>query len=144
LIINKTLKSPEDTFSFAGEFAGGLEKENRSRQVILMEGPIGAGKTTFVRGFTSFWGLDNLVSSPTFTIMNEYKNDSIRICHFDFYRLSGLPEIEDIGMEDFISQCDYSLIEWPELAVPLLNFEVIRVRIAMGESEQERRVEIKY
>jgi tRNA threonylcarbamoyladenosine biosynthesis protein TsaE len=110
--------------------------------IILLLGEVGAGKTTFVRGFTAKWGLEAQVTSPTFTLMNEYKVDGIKILHYDLYRLSTLKEVEDIGFEDFISSADYVFVEWPELALPLFDFPVVKINIRFGENEEARVLEI--
>ncbi len=132
--------SPEDTLCFAKKLAEGkcegIEVEKGS--VFLLVGEVGAGKTTFVKGFASFWCLEEEVSSPTFTIMNEYKNDNVKILHSDLYRLFNSEEVYELGLEEFIAENDYSFIEWPEKAMPLLNLKPLIVRIEVGEAETER------
>jgi tRNA threonylcarbamoyladenosine biosynthesis protein TsaE len=124
------------------EFAGKLARDVQPGSVILLSGDVGAGKTTFVRGFVSAWDIDSMVTSPTFTLMNEYKNDKIRICHFDFYRLNSLEEILELGIEDYLSACDYSFIEWPDVGEPVLDFPVYRINLKSGSAENERIISI--
>ena len=70
-------------------------------------GDLGAGKTKFTEGFLSFWGLENEISSPTFTIVNEYKNKDINIYHFDVYRLEDVDEFYAIGGEEYFKYVQY-------------------------------------
>jgi len=130
--------SVKETLNFARNFYKLIQKKS----VILLIGKIGTGKTTFVRGFLSNWNLEHLVTSPTFTIMNEYKNNEIKIHHFDLYRLNSEKEIIDIGLEDFINQADFTFIEWPEIAYNYLTFPTIKIKIEMGEKEFIRKFEI--
>lgn len=136
--MKKLFNNIEELYDFVSKFY----KEIPHKSTILLKGEIGAGKTTFVKAFLSNWGLDNLVSSPTFTIMNEYKNDKIRVFHFDFYRLNTIKEIQEIGLEEFISIADYVFIEWPELASPLLNIPCITIEIKIGNTEESREFNI--
>lgn len=137
--IVKITDSSEETLCFAREFA----RQLKSPSVILLSGDLGAGKTTFVRGFVSNWGMEKLVSSPTFTLLNHYTNDYINIYHFDLYRLNHSSELDELGLEDFITKGDYTLIEWPEIASNLLNFPVISVKITFGENLNQRQFEIE-
>ena len=81
--------------------------------VIAMYGDLGAGKTAFVRGMARGMGIDERVSSPTFTIVNEYLGDRTLI-HFDMYRLGSADELFDIGWEDYISRGAVCAVEWSE------------------------------
>ena len=81
--------------------------------VVAMYGDLGAGKTAFVRGMAKGMGLDCRVSSPTFTIVNEYLGDR-ELIHFDMYRLSGADELFDIGWEDYLNRGAVCAVEWSE------------------------------
>jgi tRNA threonylcarbamoyladenosine biosynthesis protein TsaE len=140
LIADFISRNTEETLSYARKLA----HENFPRgSVILLEGGVGTGKTTFVRGFVSEWELENNVTSPTFTLMNEYRNDKIRICHFDFYRLNSLEEIMELGIEDYLSNCDFSFIEWPDIGEKVLDFATYRIILKIGSAENERLISIK-
>jgi tRNA threonylcarbamoyladenosine biosynthesis protein TsaE len=128
-----------ETRKFARELAGELPRGS----IILLSGDLGAGKTEFVRGFVSRWKLDNLVGSPTFTIMNEYASDKVRICHFDLYRLSSPEELVEIGFTDFVSEADFVFIEWPQIAVELLEGNLVKINAFLGSTENERIFDIK-
>lgn len=103
------------------------------RRLFAFYGPMGAGKTTFIRAVCEALGATDVVTSPTFAIINEYNTRSGRpIYHFDFYRIRRLAEVYDIGYEDYFYGSDgICLMEWPELVEPLLPPETVRVTIAV-------------
>ena len=103
------------------------------RRLFAFYGPMGAGKTTFIRAVCEVLGTTDVVTSPTFAIINEYNTRSGRpIYHFDFYRIRRLAEVYDIGYEDYFYGSDgICLMEWPELIEPLLPPETVRVTIAV-------------
>lgn len=108
--------SEEETIEFAKKYASTLEKN----KIILLCGDLGAGKTKFVQGVLRFFDLENEISSPTFTIVNEYVNDNISIYHFDLYRLEDIDEFYAIGGEEYFSK-GICIFEWGELIEPLLK-----------------------
>ncbi len=94
-----------------------------SQKVFCLFGEMGAGKTTFVKAICKALGVVDLVSSPTFSIVNEYATDKGEaVFHFDFYRIRNLEEAYDIGYENYFFSGDYCFIEWPEKIESLLNF----------------------
>ncbi len=131
-------KSPEETMKIASDLASGKIDGICKGNVVLLVGEVGSGKTTFVKGFASYWGLGASVTSPTFTIINEYKNELVIIYHIDLYRLYSVSELEELGLEDFITHGDYSFIEWPDKAKPLLNFKTANIHITIEENEMDR------
>ena len=133
-----TSDSPDQTRNIARELAGRL---NPGR-VILLQGDLGAGKTAFTRGFMSHWDLDDWVSSPTFTIMNEYKNASILVYHFDLYRMEQEEELIELGVDDYLDSGDFILIEWPGLARDWLPDDCVTVDLKLGQSEFQRIITI--
>ena len=102
-------KSEHDTEELGRRFASGLP----SGTVVAMYGDLGAGKTAFVRGMARGMGLDCRVSSPTFTIVNEYLGKR-ELIHFDMYRLSSADELFDIGWEDYVNRGSVCAVEWSE------------------------------
>ena len=96
--------------------------------VVAMYGDLGAGKTAFVRGMARGMGLQVRVSSPTFTIVNEYLGERDLI-HFDMYRLSGADELFDIGWEDYLARGAVCAVEWSENVEDAFFGDEIRVRI---------------
>jgi tRNA threonylcarbamoyladenosine biosynthesis protein TsaE len=94
-----------------------------SQKIFCLFGEMGAGKTTFVKALCKALGVLDLVSSPTFSIVNEYATEKDEaVFHFDFYRIRNLEEAYDIGYENYFFSGDYCFIEWPEKIESLLNF----------------------
>jgi tRNA threonylcarbamoyladenosine biosynthesis protein TsaE len=107
-----------------------LEFANEEK-IFLFEGEMGAGKTTFIKAICEAMGVVDVVSSPTFSIVNEYQgSNSSRIFHFDFYRIDDLREAYDIGYEEYFYSGDICLVEWPEKIRELLPQEYVQVSIA--------------
>ena len=102
-------ESENDTEKIGAEFSSGLN----GGTVVAMYGDLGAGKTAFVRGMARGMGLSCRVSSPTFTIVNEYPG-SPELIHFDMYRLSCADELFDIGWEDYLNRGAICAVEWSE------------------------------
>jgi len=107
-----------------------LQKVSRLN-CICFWGGLGAGKTTFIRALCKYLGVVDVVTSPTFSIINEYHcSDGAIIYHFDFYRLNSLREAEDIGVEDYFSNSEgLCLIEWPAIVEPILPAHLLDVAI---------------
>jgi tRNA threonylcarbamoyladenosine biosynthesis protein TsaE len=107
-----------------------------SARVFAFYGKMGAGKTTFIKAICHFLDAVDIVQSPSFSIINEYKTTTGEsVFHFDFYRIKRIEEVFDIGYEDYFYSGSYCLIEWPELIEDLLPKETIKVTIT-GESER--------
>lgn len=112
------------------------------RTIVAFRGEMGAGKTTLIREIAARLGSDDVVTSPTFAIVNQYAAAEGRtLYHFDFYRIDRLEEAYDFGYEEYFDSGDLCLVEWPEKIEPLLPENTMNVRIT-ALSEQERRIEI--
>ena len=100
-------------------------------QVIAFYGLMGSGKTTFIKALCEELGVEDVITSPTFAIVNEYTtSEGNPIYHFDFYRIRRLEEVYDMGYEEYFYAPDsLSLIEWPELIEPLLPEDTLKVHI---------------
>ena len=122
-----TAGSPEETEA-AGALVGRAVLRAGGRPFLAMYGDLGAGKTAFVRGMARGLGLSCRVSSPTFTIVNEYLGDR-ELIHFDMYRLSGADELFDIGWEDYLNRGAICAVEWSENVEDAFFGDEIRVTI---------------
>lgn len=122
---------------------GSLAARLRPGDVVVLEGDLGAGKTEFVRGACEVLGVRaSVVTSPTFTIVNEYQGDDATIYHIDLYRIEKESEFFDLGYEDYLTSGAISFIEWPERAAGILDKTgLIHVRFA-HEGGNKRRIEI--
>lgn len=113
------------------------EKSN----IIAFYGPMGAGKTTLIKNLCHKLGVTDEVNSPTFALVNEYPTPiESSIFHFDFYRIKKLEEVYDIGYEDYFYSGRLCLLEWPELIDPLMPDHFIKVEIALGDSDNARKI----
>jgi len=104
-----------------------IENMGQSR-VFAFYGKMGAGKTTFVKAICEELGVEDVITSPTFAIINEYEGDET-IYHFDFYRIKKLEEVYDMGYEDYFYSGAFCFIEWPELIEEILPDDAVRVSI---------------
>jgi tRNA threonylcarbamoyladenosine biosynthesis protein TsaE len=111
--------------------------------VFAFYGKMGAGKTTFIKAVCEELGVTEVITSPTFAIVNEYQvsNDATVIYHFDFYRIKKLEEVYDMGYEDYFYSGSLCFIEWPELIEELLPEGTVRVTIE--EQEEGRKLKIE-
>ena len=102
--------------------ASGLLDFAGNERVFLFDAPMGAGKTTFIKAICEVLGVTDSMSSPTYSIVNEYQTkDKSQVYHFDLYRLKDPEELFDIGFEDYVRSGNYLFIEWPEMAMPFLT-----------------------
>ncbi len=109
--------------------------------VVALYGDLGAGKTAFVRGMARGMGISARVSSPTFTIVNEYPGQR-ELCHFDMYRLESADELFDIGWEDYLRRGAVCAVEWSERVEEAFDGDEIVVRITKT-SDSGRKIEIE-
>ena len=138
-----TSKSVEDTLTLAEN----IESEKFPGMVICLNGELGSGKTVFVKGFAASLGIEDNITSPTFTIVKEYMSGEMPLYHMDVYRIN---DNEEIGIEDYLTQDGVCIIEWAELILDRLpderldiNFRIvdentrILVFIPHGEKYEE-------
>lgn len=132
-------KCENDTKNFAKNFAKNL----KTGDIIILSGELGSGKTKFTEGILTYFGLENEISSPTFTIVNEYKKDNINIYHFDVYRLEDIDEFYAIGGEDYFEN-GICIIEWGEQIEEIISKNYTKITFSkLEENENYRKLEIE-
>lgn len=120
------IESLDDIHAAAKKFVEQLEKG----RVFAFYGKMGAGKTTFIKAVCEVLGVSDVITSPTFAIVNEYTTeDGEPIYHFDFYRIKKIEEVYDMGYEDYFYSGRLCLLEWPELVEDLLPDDAVKVHI---------------
>ena len=120
------------------DFAYNLASKLHIGDVVVLSGELGSGKTKFTEGFLKYFNLENEISSPTFTIVNEYKKDDIKIYHFDVYRLEDVSEFYAIGGEEYFST-GICIIEWGELIEEALPADYIKISFEKYASDENIR-----
>ena len=110
--------------------------------MVAFTGDLGAGKTAFVRGLARGLGIADRVTSPTFTIVNEYEGGRLPLFHFDMYRLGSADELYDIGWEDYLARGGVCAVEWSEIVRDALEPGCIRVDLRRGERDGQRRITV--
>jgi tRNA threonylcarbamoyladenosine biosynthesis protein TsaE len=113
----------------------------QDERIFIFEGEMGAGKTTLIKALATALGVTEIVTSPTFSIVNEYDANGKTIYHFDFYRIKNLQEAYDIGYEEYFYSGNLCFIEWPEKIAPLLPEHYLKIEI-MVKNETVRLVSI--
>ena len=111
--------------------------------VVAFTGDLGAGKTAFVRGMAQGLGIPQRVTSPTFTIVNEYEGGRLPLFHFDMYRLGSADELFHIGWEDYLARGGVCAVEWSENVAEAIEDDAVRVDIARGEDDNSRVIRVE-
>lgn len=128
MMIKKSCHNETALLAFSGKLAHATE-----HGVIFLQGPLGAGKTTFVRGFLRVLGYQGIVKSPTYGLVEEYTNLNPPVYHFDLYRLNDPAELENMGFREYLQDKSICLIEWPERGGNLLPTPDVLIEIGMAE-----------
>ncbi len=132
------LKGLKETEEFGRHFAENLKPGS----VVALIGPLGAGKTTLSQAIARGLGVTETLTSPTFTIVQEYETGRLPLYHFDVYRVSDPDELFEMGFEDYLRRDGLCLIEWADLIEDMLPYDTVTLRIDYGDNEDERTVEI--
>ena len=108
-------------------------KETAGKRLFAFYGEMGSGKTTFIRALSHEMDVADTVTSPTFTLVNEYRRPgSTPVYHFDFYRIKKITEVLDFGIEEYFDSGSPCFMEWPEMIEPLLPDETMRISITVA------------
>jgi tRNA threonylcarbamoyladenosine biosynthesis protein TsaE len=111
--------------------------------LLVLVGDLGAGKTAFTQGFGRALGVTAAITSPTFTLANEYDGDDVLIHHLDVYRIEQLDEVRDLALSELLDGDAITLIEWGDAILPALPNDYLEVRLTYGEGDDDRVVEIR-
>lgn len=122
--------------------AAALAELARPGDIVLLAGDLGAGKTAFAQGFGRALGVDEPVTSPTFTLVNRY-DGRLPFYHLDVYRLDRLDEVADLGLAEFLDEGGAMLIEWGDTITPVLPADFLEVRIELGDGDDDRTFEFR-
>lgn len=127
-------KNEQDTINFAYNLASKLH----TGDIIVLTGELGSGKTKFTQGILKFFNLENEISSPTFTIVNEYHSNNQNIYHFDVYRLEDSEEFYAIGGEEYFEN-GICIIEWGEIIEEILPKDYIKITFSKDDNDTDCR-----
>ena len=132
----------KETEDKAKNFAS-LIKGFKNSLLINLIGNLGAGKTTFVRGLIQELGFDEFVKSPTFTIVESYESDNLKVFHFDLYRIEDDKELQAIGVEDYLTEENaITLVEWPEKSKRYFNNPDYIIELNHCDNDEKRLIKI--
>ena len=123
------------------EKASNFVLKNINRDVILITGEVGTGKTTLIKEYCKLIGVEEIVNSPTYTLINEYQNKSRKIVHMDLYRVKDINEINELGLFEYLEN-NIVIIEWPEIILKMIDIKYSLINITFI-NEKERKLSIK-
>jgi len=107
-------------------------------KTLLFYGEMGTGKTTLIKALIKALGSEDIVSSPTFSLVNEYHTDQGKVFHFDFYRIEDETEVLDMGFEDYLDSDSWKLIEWPQKIENLLEADMQKVEVLLENNKSRK------
>ncbi len=125
--MKKTFESVTEKATF--DYAKRMGEEAKAGDVIALTGEMGAGKTVFAKGFAKGLGIEEIVSSPTFTLVQIYDDGRLPLYHFDVYRIADVSEMDETGFEDYISGEGVTLVEWADMIGDIMPENTKWVRI---------------
>lgn len=128
------INNEEDTRAFGLKLAQKLEKGN----VMALIGDLGTGKTTLTKSIAVGLGITEMITSPTFTIVQEYPEGRLPMYHFDVYRINDIEEMYELGYEEYFFGQGVCVIEWADLILDIIPEDSIIIRIEYGEEEDQR------
>lgn len=123
--------------------AGALAELARRGDVVLLSGDLGAGKTAFAQGFGKALGIDEPITSPTFTLAREYQGDRLRLHHLDVYRMEAMAEVFDVDLPELLDDDAVVLVEWGEAIIPAVPADYLEVALRLGDDDDDRVLELR-
>ena len=123
------------------EKASNFVLKNVNRDIILITGQVGTGKTTLIKEYCKLIGVKEIVNSPTYNLINEYQNKSGKIVHMDLYRVKDINEINELGLFEYFEN-NIVIIEWPEIILKMIDIKYSLINITFI-NEKERKLSIK-
>ncbi len=111
--------------------------------LVLLAGDLGTGKTAFAQGFAAGLGIDEPVTSPTFTLVRTYASGRLKMNHVDVYRLDHLQEALDLGLAEMVDDVAVTLIEWGDVVAPALPGDFLEIRLAYGGADHDRTLSLE-
>ena len=123
------------------EIARGMGEKALPGEVYCLCGALGVGKTVFAKGFAAGLGVENIVTSPTFVVLNEY-NGRLPLYHMDMYRIEDFEKLQEIGFEEYIGDNGVCLIEWADLIAPMLPSFAVWIYITVDDALNCRLIEV--
>ena len=115
--------------------------KNVNHDIILISGEVGTGKTTLIKEYCKLIGVEEIVNSPTYTLINEYQNKRGKIVHMDLYRVKDINEINELGLFEYLDK-NIVIIEWPEIILKMIDIKYSLINITFI-NEKERKLSIK-
>jgi tRNA threonylcarbamoyladenosine biosynthesis protein TsaE len=123
------------------ELAAAVAELMQPSDLVVLSGDLGAGKTTFTQGVGRGLGIDEQITSPTFTIVRSYTG-RLQLYHLDVYRLEQMEEVIDLGLSELLDDSSVTLIEWGDRILPVLGQDHLEVRLRLGDGDDERVLEL--
>lgn len=125
------------------DLAASLAELARAGDLLLLAGDLGAGKTAFAQGFGRGLGVEDPITSPTFTLANEYQGARLRMHHLDAYRMESLDEVFDVGLPELLDDEAVVLVEWGDAIAPAVPADYLEVRLTLGDGDDDRAIEVR-
>src|SRR6478736_9760431 len=124
------------------DLAAALAELAQPSDLLLLTGDLGAGKTAFCQGFGRGLGIDEQITSPTFTLVRSYTG-RLDLYHLDVYRLEQLDEVVDLGLSELLDDGSVTVIEWGDVIAPVLPQDYLEIRLHIGEGDDDRVIELE-
>ena len=138
-----TLEARTKAVDETRDLAAALAELTRPGDLLLLAGDLGAGKTAFAQGFGRGLGVEELITSPTFTLAREYKGRRLLLHHLDVYRMEHMAEVFDVDLPDLLDGEAVVLIEWGDAIVPAVPADFLEIRITLGDGDDDRVLELR-